>query len=86
MKFADGSDVTVSVQCEPLAGGSQGGVARADRSALTLVVADGGRGMTADECTRIFDAYFRAPTHRGGGTGLGAVLRGMLANLFARSR
>ncbi len=79
--------MTVSVQCEPLAGGGQqGSEARADRSALTLVVADGGRGMTADECTHIFDAYFRAPTHRGGGTGLGAMLHGALANVFARSR
>ena len=68
VKFCDGSDVTVSVQCEAAADDAD-----ADRRVLTLEVADGGRGMAPDECARIFDAYYRAPTHRGGGTGLGAL-------------
>ena len=66
-KFADGTDVTVSVRVEPRGGGS----ADAAAALLTIVVADGGRGMSAEECAHAFEPYYRAPSHRGGGTGLG---------------
>jgi len=54
--------VTLSVRVEPLA---------AAAAQLTIVVADGGRGMSAEECAHAFEPYYRAPSHRGGGTGLG---------------
>ena len=75
MKFADGSEIVVSVRCEATADApSQASSSSGERSGLlTLVVQDGGRGMSAEECSHIFDAYFRAPTHKGGGTGLGAL-------------
>jgi signal transduction histidine kinase len=69
-KFADGTDVTVSARCEPAESAS----AAADGGAaytLTLVVSDGGRGLCPEECVRIFEPYYRSPTHKGGGTGLG---------------
>ena len=56
--------MTVSVRVEP-----RGGDASA--ALLTIVVADGGRGMSAEECAHAFEPYYRAPSHRGGGTGLG---------------
>ena len=59
-KFSDGTEVTVTVRCE--------------EGVLTLVVADRGRGMAPDEIAHIFEAYHRAPTHKGGGTGLGAYM------------
>ena len=62
-KFADGSEVTVSMRCEQTGEG--------DGTQLTMVVADGGRGMSAEECGRVFESYYRAPAHMGGGTGLG---------------
>ncbi len=66
-KFADGSEITVSTCCDAAADAAAG----PDALCLTLVVADGGRGMTAEECSRAFEPYARAPTHKGGGTGLG---------------
>jgi PAS domain S-box-containing protein len=66
-KFADGSDITVSVRCEAVDEGVS--------SRLTLCVTDGGRGMAAEERDRAFESYVRAPTHKGGGTGLGASVR-----------
>jgi signal transduction histidine kinase len=70
VKFADGSAVAVSVRCE--AAEEEGASSR-----LTLCVTDGGRGMTAEERDRAFESYVRAPTHKGGGTGLGAFTRGV---------
>jgi hypothetical protein len=79
IKFADGTDIKVSctlldrasvTKCDGGNGGDD-----AERHELTITVQDGGRGMAADECARAFDAYFRAPAHRGGGTGLGALSR-----------
>ena len=64
-KFADGSDVTVSTRVDAQPGGA---------AALRLIVADGGRGMSAEECARAFEPYYRAPSHRGGGTGLGLYI------------
>jgi signal transduction histidine kinase len=86
VKFADNTPITVSARCEPAAAAaaaaaSSSGAADAaagapscglDAMLLTLSVADGGRGMSAEECERAFEPYFRAPTHKGGGTGLGA--------------
>jgi hypothetical protein len=69
VKFADGTDVEVSVRCEPAAHDADCDAAQYE---LTLVVSDSGRGMSADECTRVFAPYYRSPSHRGGGTGLGA--------------
>ena len=56
---------------------------------LTLVVSDGGRGMSAEESVRVFEQFFRAPTHKGGGQGLGLFLckrfvEGALARALAR--
>ena len=59
--------MTVSVRVEPRGGGSVASAA----AQLTIVVADGGRGMSAEECAHAFEPYYRAPSHRGGGTGLG---------------
>jgi signal transduction histidine kinase len=70
VKFADGTDVEVSVRCEPAA--RRDADSDAAQYELTLVVSDSGRGMSADECTRVWEPYFRSPSHRGGGTGLGA--------------
>jgi signal transduction histidine kinase len=70
VKFADGSAVAVAVRCE--AAEEEGASSR-----LTLCVTDGGRGMTAEERDRAFESYVRAPTHKGGGTGLGALTRGV---------
>ena len=58
--------MTISVHCEPAADAA---------CALTLVVADGGRGMSAEESMHVFEPYYRSPTHKGGGTGLGARRR-----------
>jgi signal transduction histidine kinase len=69
-KVADGSEVTVSVRIEPRGDSS----ADASAALLTLVVADSGRGMSAEECARAFEPYYRAPSHRGGGTGLGLYI------------
>ena len=68
-KFADGSDVTVSTSVDEPPDAAPGGAAT-----LRLVVADGGRGMSAEECARAFEPYYRAPSHRGGGTGLGLYI------------
>ncbi len=68
MKFADGSEITIEVRCEPAE------VPHGAPFLLTLAVADGGRGMSVEECARAFERDFRAPTHKGGGTGLGACL------------
>lgn len=70
VKFADGSDVTVSVRVVATVApdGSAG-------HAMSLSVADGGRGMTDDECVHCFDPYVCSPTQRGGGTGLGTCCR-----------
>ena len=65
-KFADGSDVTVATRVDDA---TPGGAAT-----LHLIVADGGRGMSAEECARAFEPYYRAPSHRGGGTGLGLYI------------
>ena len=65
-KFADGSDVTVATRVDDA---TPGGAAT-----LRLIVADGGRGMSAEECARAFEPYYRAPSHRGGGTGLGLYI------------
>ena len=64
-KFADGSDVTVSTRVDAPPDGA---------ATLRLIVADGGRGMSAEECARAFEPYYRAPSHRGGGTGLGLYI------------
>jgi signal transduction histidine kinase len=100
VKFADGTLISVSARCEQAACSNNSEVAAAS-TVLTLSVADGGRGMTADECERAWTPYYRraiaartaapsvavcwslsrarcacrAPTHRGGGTGLGACLQ-----------
>ena len=67
VKFADGSNITVSVRCE--------GVGDSSTSMLlSLLVTDGGRGMSAAERDRAFESYVRAPTHMGGGTGLGLYI------------
>lgn len=39
-----------------------------------LTVTDGGRGMSAEECERVFEAYWCSPSNRGGGTGLGLYI------------
>ena len=67
VKFAEGTQVTVSVACAPAAG-----AADAAQQLLTLCVADRGRGMSAEEQESCFLPYVRSPTSRGGGTGLGA--------------
>ncbi len=62
----------MSTRCDAAADDdTPGAAADPDAQRLTLVVADGGRGMTAEECLRAFEPYARAPTHKGGGTGLG---------------
>jgi len=69
-KFADGSDVTVSCAVD-----APPADAPADApSTLRIAVADGGRGMSAEECAHAFEPYYRAPSHRGGGTGLGLYI------------
>jgi signal transduction histidine kinase len=68
-KFADGTDVTVSARCEPTE--SAGAAADGGAYRLTLLVSDGGRGLCPEECVRCFEPYYRSPTHKGGGTGLG---------------
>ncbi len=85
IKFADSSPIQVSCRLERAAPesthcksgdagcSSSGNGDDAERHELTITVQDGGRGMAADEAERAFDAYFRAPSHRGGGTGLGAL-------------
>ena len=65
MKFADGTPVTVTVGCEPSMDDS-------DTQMLTMCVADGGRGMSAEEQRMCFLPHVRSLTSRGGGTGLGA--------------
>ena len=67
VKFAEGTQVTVSVACAPAAGAED-----AAQQLLTLSVADRGRGMSAEEQESCFLPYVRSPTSRGGGTGLGA--------------
>jgi hypothetical protein len=57
VKFADGSDVLFSVDCELDA--SPGSANDSNCSLLVLRVADGGRGMTAAECELAFEPYFR---------------------------
>ena len=74
-KFADGSDVTVSTRVEAAAAPEDAASASPERPAtLRIVVTDGGRGMSAEECAHVFEPYYRAPSHRGGGTGLGLYI------------
>lgn len=67
VKFADGSNITVSVRCESVGDSSTSML-------LSLRVTDGGRGMSEAERDRAFESYVRAPTHMGGGTGLGLYI------------
>ena len=83
MKFADHTNISVSVRCEP-SSASASETAQPSLYELTLVVADGGRGMNAEECSHIFDPYFHTACKFGGGTGLGlsickAFAHGMVA-------
>jgi CheY-like chemotaxis protein len=56
------------MRCEPLAGGNT------TQQELTLCVADGGRGMTAEEQLTCFLPHVHSPTSAGGGTGLGLCI------------
>ena len=60
IKFCDGSNVVISACCE--------------NGELTLTVSDGGRGLSAEDCARVFEPYFCSPSSRGGGTGLGLYI------------
>ncbi len=54
----------------------------ADDSQLTFAVADRGEGISPEQLTIIFDAYARADSKSGGGTGLGLTLCRRLARLL----
>jgi CheY-like chemotaxis protein len=56
------------MRCEPFAGGD------ATQQLLTLCVADGGRGMTAEEQRTCFLPHVHSPSSAGGGTGLGLYI------------
>ena len=89
LKFEEGRGVTIAVHCLPLpeaaareeappnmqAGSHDASAATAEAVTHTLevTVTDRGRGLTAEECERVFAAYEAASVSSGGGSGLGAA-------------
>jgi signal transduction histidine kinase/CheY-like chemotaxis protein len=64
------------------AGGHLGVTVRAVDHTMTLAVSDTGRGMTAEDATRVFDRFYRAAGgDDGAGTGLGLAIVKSLVDL-----
>lgn len=69
LKFEDGHGVVVHTCCEAGGGGGDG-----TTHTLLARVTDHGRGLTSEQCDRMFRAYEAAPPGLGGGSGLGLYI------------